>query len=253
MLLKVRHFLVFCLFCSQLSCAWAVNLYLTEVAPFAFSKDGKGNYDGINVRIVNELVKRSGVPIELIIVPSARHVTMFPSDREAYSISQIDNFSDRDGSVLFEVTQYPILAVAQRGAVLKTYEDLISLSADRGIGVMRRLSYGGFGQDERVKKVEISTLENGLRMLEIGRISGIVGSQPAIMAAAEKNASSHLLGPSIIIAYGTHVMRVRPDFASSPTSKVLTTTLAAMKSDGSISRILDDFTKTPRPALPQVK
>ncbi|MFZ3000441.1 MAG: transporter substrate-binding domain-containing protein [Undibacterium umbellatum] len=252
MLLKIERLLIFCLLCGFAPSLSAANLYLTEVAPFAFvkeSKEGKGAYDGINVRIANELRKRSGVPLQLLIVPSARHVVMFPADKEAYSISQAENFSEQEGLILSEVTQFPILVVAQRGAVMKNYDDLITLSADRGIGMMRRLSYGTFGQDERVRKVEINTLENGMRMLEAGRISGIVGSQPAILAAAERNSSSHLLGPSLVISYGSHVMRVRPEFAASAHSKILSSTLLAMKNDGSIARILDDFLKDPRTGL----
>ncbi|MFZ6734390.1 hypothetical protein ACO0LG_20840 [Undibacterium sp. Ji42W] len=244
--------LCFCLFSAYAPALGAVNLYLTEVAPFAFhkdAKDAKGGYDGINVRIVNELRRRSGMPLDIVVVPSARHIVMFPAEKEAYSISQSENFTDQDGSVLSEVTQFPILVVAQRGAVLKNYEDLIALSMDKGIGMMRRLSYGTFGQDERVKKVEINTLENGMRMLEAGRISGIVGSQPAILAAAEKNPSANVLGPGLVISYGSHVMRVRPEFASSAASKTISATLLAMKNDGSIARILDDFLKDPKAGL----
>lgn len=262
MLLKGLNFLGFCLQCGLLGlCGYtpqlmAANLYLTEVAPFAFikdSKDGKTTYDGINVRIVNELRRRSAVPIELQVVPSSRHVAMFPADKEAYSISQSDNFTDLDGVILSEVTQYPIIVVAQRGVVLKNFDDLIALSAEKGIGMMRRLSYGTFGQDERVRKVEINNLENGLRMLEAGRISGLVGSQPAILAAAEKNSATQLLGPGLVIAYGSHVMRVRPEFATSSTSKVLSANLLAMKNDGSIARILDEFLKYQRSGLMPAK
>ncbi|MFZ6758992.1 hypothetical protein ACO0K9_17435 [Undibacterium sp. Ji50W] len=252
MLFKAVNILGFCLLCGYTPLLMAANLYLTEVAPFAFardSKDGKNVYDGINVRIVNELRRRSGVSIELQIVPSSRHVAMFPADKEAYSISQAENFSDLDGVILSEVTQYPIVVVAHRGAILKNFDDLITLSAEKGIGMMRRLSYGSFGQDERIRKVEINTLENGLRMLEAGRISGIVGSQPAIVAAAERNASMQLLGPSLVIAYGSHVMRVRPEFASSTTSKALSANLLAMKNDGSIARIVDDFLKYTKSGL----
>ncbi|MFZ6767450.1 substrate-binding periplasmic protein [Undibacterium sp. Di26W] len=253
-LLKAVNVFGFFLLCGYAPLVVAANLYLTEVAPFAFardSKDGKNVYDGINVRIVNELRRRSGVSIELQIVPSSRHVAMFPADKEAYSISQAENFSDLDGVILSEVTQYPIVVVAQRGATLKNFDDLIALSAEKGIGMMRRLSYGSFGQDERIRKVEINTLENGLRMLEAGRISGIVGSQPAIMAAVERNASTQLLGlgPSLVIAYGSHVMRVRPEFASSTTSKVLSANLLAMKNDGSIARIVDEFLKYTKSGL----
>lgn len=249
MLLKVTGLLCLYLLYGYAPRLSAANLYLTEVAPFAFVKDAKGGYDGINVRIANELRRRSGVSLELVVVPSARHMAMFPADREAYSISQAENFSNQEGSFLSEVTQFPILVVAQRGAVLKNYDDLIALSMVRGIGMMRRLSYGTFGQDERIRKVEINTLENGLRMMEAGRISGIVGSQPAILAAAEKSASANSLGPSLVISYGSHVMRVRPEFASSAASKTISATLLAMKNDGSIARILDDFLKDSKAGL----
>jgi hypothetical protein len=83
------------------------------------------------------------------------------------------------------VTQYPVVVVAKIGVVMTSFDDVITQSQDKGIGMLRRMTYGTFGQDERVKKVDISTLENGLRMLEVGRISG-VGRQFAGNSMAEK-------------------------------------------------------------------
>ncbi|MFZ6771890.1 hypothetical protein ACO0LB_04150 [Undibacterium sp. SXout7W] len=233
--------------------AGAVRLYLTEVAPFAFMLEGNGRYDGINIRIANELQKRTGIPLEVIVVPSPRHVVLFPADTEAYSISHRENFTDDDGLILADVTQYPVVVVAKSGVVMTNFDDVIAQSQDKGIGMLRRMTYGTFGQDERVKKVDISTLENGLRMLEIGRISGVVGSLPAILAAAEKNGSTHLIGSRLVITHGTHVLRVRPDFALSRTSKALTTALAAMRNDGTIARIMSDFLNDPKTGAPRSK
>jgi ABC-type amino acid transport substrate-binding protein len=46
---------IFALFLLMASSASAVRLYLTEVAPFAFVVEGTNRYDGINIRIANEL------------------------------------------------------------------------------------------------------------------------------------------------------------------------------------------------------
>jgi hypothetical protein len=150
------------------SSANAVRLYLTEVAPFAFVVEGTNRYDGINIRIANELQKRTGIQLDVMVVPSPRHMVLFPADTEAYSISHRENFTDDDGLILAEVTQFPVVVVAKSGTAMTSFDDVIAQSQDKGIGMLRRMTYGTFGQDERVKKVDISTLENGLRMLDVG-------------------------------------------------------------------------------------
>ncbi|BBB59630.1 hypothetical protein UNDKW_1357 [Undibacterium sp. KW1] len=62
-----------------------------------------------------------------------------------------------------------------------------------------------------------------------------------------------MLGPGLVISYGSHVMRVRPEFAASATSKTISATLLAMKNDGSIARILDDILKDLKAGLSAAK
>ncbi|MBC3871554.1 substrate-binding periplasmic protein [Undibacterium oligocarboniphilum] len=221
--------------------AGAVNLYLTDVAPFAYLTDKGGHADGINIRIAHELERRTGIPLNLIIVPTVRHLTLFVADKEAYSISHRENFSDTEGQILGDVTHYPIVVVARTETPITTVDDVIHLSQQKGIGMMRRMTYGTFGQDERIRKVEISTLENGLRMLQAGRISGVIGSLPALQAAAKKNGSDLQAEPCVVITHGAHVLRVRPAFAQTNTSRQLSAALAAMHADGYINRVVSDF------------
>lgn len=250
LLFRVTIFAIFLLMASSAS---AVRLYLTEVAPFAFVVEGTNRYDGINIRIANELQKRTGIQLDVMVVPTPRHVVLFPADTEAYSISHRENFTDDDGLILAEVTQYPVVVVAKSGTAMASFDDVITQSQDKGIGMLRRMTYGSFGQDERVKKVDISTLENGLRMLDVGRISGVVGSLPAILAAAEKIGGKHLVATRLVITHGTHVLRVRPDFALSRNSRMLTAALATMRNDGTIARIMSDFLNDPKAGIPRNK
>ena len=136
---------------------------------------------------------------------------------------------------------------------MTSFDDVITQSQDKGIGMLRRMTYGTFGQDERVKKVDISTLENGLRMLDVGRISGVVGSLPAILAAADKIGGRHLVATRLVITHGTDVLRVRPDFALSRNSRMLTAALATMRNDGTIARIMSDFLNDPKAGIPRNK
>jgi polar amino acid transport system substrate-binding protein len=226
--------------CCALPC-FAFDLYLTEVAPFAYPLAEKRGYDGINVRIAQELVRRSGVPLELKVVPSARHIVSFRAAQDAYSISQYDNLKDEDGPLLAEATRYPVLAVTLPGQTLASYEDLRALSLQKGVGVLRRLSYGPVGPDERLRKVEINTVENGLRMLAAGRVSAVVASQPALMAAAERLGMAEQLGPTLVITYSAQVLRARPASAATPAARLLADTLRAMQKDGTVARIAAEF------------
>lgn len=111
------------IFLLMASSASAVRLYLTEVAPFAFVVEGTNRYDGINIRIANELQKRTGIQLDVMVVPTPRHVVLFPADTEAYSISHRENFTDDDGLILAEVTQYPVVVVAKIGVVMTSFDD----------------------------------------------------------------------------------------------------------------------------------
>lgn len=226
--------------------AGAVNLYLTDVAPFAYFTDKDGHADGINIRIAHELERRTGISLNLIIVPTVRHLTLFVADKEAYSISHRENFNDDEGQILGDVTHYPIVVVAHTETPITTLEDVIHLSQQKGIGMMRRMTYGTFGQDGRIRKVEISTLDGGLRMLQAGRISGVVASMPALQAAAKKNGSDLQSAQCVVIAHGAHVLRVRPAFAQTNTSRQLSAALAAMHADGYIARVVSDFLQPSR-------
>ena len=51
------------------------------------------------------------IQLDVMVVPTPRHVVLFPADTEAYSISHRENFTDDDGLILAEVTQYPVVVV----------------------------------------------------------------------------------------------------------------------------------------------
>ncbi|MFZ6845389.1 hypothetical protein [Undibacterium sp. RuTC16W] len=249
--LYLLRFLRFSLFavCMTAGTCSAVDLYVSNL----FAQDPaqaavatsvpveQATFESINERIAKELKRRCPIAIELKIVPAARHIELFPRSKEAFSISRRDNFSDEDGVILAEVIQIPVVVVAARGARLKTYDDIITLGAINGVGAMRRINYPPLSQDSRIRKVEINSVENGLRMLEAGRISALAGTQPAILAAAKRRGSLDNLGPMVVIAYGTYVLRVRPDFEKSVAAIQLRDTMLEMKKNGTIDRIYAEF------------
>ncbi|MFZ6874487.1 substrate-binding periplasmic protein [Undibacterium sp. Di27W] len=222
------------------SVLWSLNassatLYLTEAPPYSYIKNGLSQ--GINVRIAEEISLRSGIPLTIVIVPSSRHINLFNQDKDGYSIALVENFNDKDAPQLATVWQVPVALITKKEIILKSYEDIIPYVADKGLGVMRRLNYPHIGQDARIKRVEINTVANGLRMLQAERVAAIVATLPGILDAIEKQEPQLQLGTPLIIGQTSFVLRSRAEAQNNPTSKLLAKAIENMIQDGSIRRL----------------
>ena len=233
----VRYFIFFMLssLCGLANCL-ATTLYMTEAPPYSFLRNGVAQ--GINVRIAEEITARTGIVFVIVVVPSGRHLSMFVQDPDAYSIALIENFSNEDAPQLAVIWQVPVAVIAKKESVIKSYEDLIPLAADKGVGMMRKLNYPVIAHDGRIKRVEINTIENGLRMLQAGRVAAVVASLPGIVDALEKQEGSLHLSTPFVIGHTSFVFRCKPDAQGNSTSRLLAKTIDDMVQDGTMRRIV---------------
>jgi hypothetical protein len=120
--------MIFALFSLMASSASAVRLYLTEVAVCIQWK--ALTVMTASISALRMSAKRTGqLMMSWLFHP--RHVVLFPADTEAYSISHRENFTDDDGLILAEVTQFPVVVVAKSGTAMTSFDDVIAQSQDK--------------------------------------------------------------------------------------------------------------------------
>jgi hypothetical protein len=213
---------------------FGVNVLISETLPWAFRKTENAPFDGIGVRMIKELSRRSGVKLTAQVLPTARHLTQFKTMDQALSIAMEHNFTNSDGPVLAVLALYPTVVMIPKGSQAGTYEDLIAHSKELGIGVLRGLTYKPLTDDERIRKTPINDIPSGLRMLNSGRLAGICGSQPLLLANVRRLKLENLPGPQITIGEVAFVLRMRPKSLSATQSKRIKDAVKSMQQDGTI-------------------
>jgi len=221
--------------------AFGLDIFLSETLPWAYRKAEGQAFDGVGVRIAREISKRSGLEFNIDVFPSARHMTQFKTMGRALSLAMEHNFQDSDGPILSVIAKYPIVVMTKQGSKVKTYEDLIPFSQELGIGVLRGLTYKPLTDDDRIKKVPINDVPSGLRMLASGRLAGIAGSQPLLIANTRRLHLQELPGPLVVIGETTFVLRKRPDTLDSVQHGKVVDAVKSMHKDGTVDRIFQEI------------
>lgn len=216
---------------------FGLDIFLSETLPWAYRKAEGQPFDGVGVRIAREISRRSGLEFNIEVLPSARHMTQFKSMSRALSLAMEHNFQDSDGPILSVIAQYPVVVMTKQGSKVKSYEDLIPFSQELGIGILRGLTYKPLTEDDRIKKVPINDVPSGLRMLVSGRLAGIAGSEPLLIANARRLHLQELPGPLVVIGATTFVLRQRLDTLDSVQHRKVVEAVKNMHKDGSVERI----------------
>ncbi len=222
--------------------AVAAPVLMSNVAPWAI-ESAKYGIDGVNVRLIKALSQRSGVPLVPTVVPTARHLAAFKGRQDAYSLSLATNLSDEDGAVVGRVATYPVVLVAMATQPMANYEDFVK-SSNRGVGVLRALKYEPLSSDSRVSKVDIATLESGLRMLVAGRLDAVVATLPAIQYQLRSMGGTASPNQFLRVSESTWVLRARPQIDMAQRAQ-LAQALAEMMRDGTVERIVTQFLQEP--------
>lgn len=216
---------------------FGIDMFLSETMPWAFKKSEGAAFDGIGVRMVREISRRSGMEFTLHILPSARHMSQFKTMDQALSLAMQHNFKDTDGPVMAVIARSSTVVMMRPGSPARTYEDLIPASQELGIGVLRGLTYKPLTEDKRIRKVPINDVPSGLRMLASGRLAGIAGSQPLLIANARHLNLKDFPGPLVIIGETSFVLRKRPNSLDSTSHRKIKDAIRSMHRDGTVERI----------------
>lgn len=215
---------------------------VTEVwAPYRMNDPASvSGFRGIDIDLMTALETRLGIPIEIRRVPWARALEMM-REGQADLITGIARTEERAEYMKYIPTSYsavrPMFFTQKgKGTTVRSYEDLLGKS----IGMSLHSSYfARFNADTTLNKVGLSTEEQILKMLALGRIDLAIGTDPNLSWDIARLGFRDTLEPTAWQPADTTPLYFAVSLKSSAVDLVerIDGIVRAMLSDGSIARI----------------
>lgn len=150
--------------------------------PFRISDDtNHSRFRGIDIDIINELSKALGVGIEIQHHPWARALEQIRNG-QADMITGIAYTKERDRYMYYVPISYcsvhPVFYTRKgKEKLIRTYKDLYGQSVGYSIN---SVYFEPFDDDSHIDKIGVSTESQLLKVLALGRIDFIIGTDPNI-------------------------------------------------------------------------
>lgn len=163
-----------------------VRIYLADFEqwpPFRIEdKNSPYGFKGLDVDILNEISERLNIKIAIKRSPWARSLENVRTG-DSDIITGVAYTRERAEYIHYVQPSYyyvnPVFYVKKgRGKLIKTYNDLYGYS----IAISRGSAYfEPFNSDSKINKVELSTELQLIKMLDLGRVDVIIGTDPNIL------------------------------------------------------------------------
>ncbi len=156
----------------------APAMFMTaDVWPWGYH-DEHGEAAGLISEFARRLGEVAGIPIENRIAPYPRLIRELRLGNVTFAVlfdnPTLDDFTRNLGPVLHS---HLLFLSLERNQLQLSLAGL----ADKRVGYIRGTYYGqAFEQDQRLRKVAVSDLEQGLRMLMLGRLDAIMISETVL-------------------------------------------------------------------------
>ena len=159
------------------------NIYIADFetwAPFRIADSSStSGFKGLDIEILNELSERLKIKIQVRRSPWARSLENIKTG-ESDIITGVAHTDERAEFIHYIEPSYyyvtPVFYVQKgKGNLIKNYNDLYSYSIGYSI---KSAYFEPFNSDTKLNKVEISTEAQLIRMLVLGRVDVIIGTNP---------------------------------------------------------------------------
>lgn len=167
---------------TLLSYSAQAEVWVLPELPGYAEKGADGNYKGLTIDLVDEITKRSGVAIEKKVEPAGRALSNFLEGTGDY-FSFI--YDERMSEYVYNLGKLGgvalVAATPKDKPAITKLEELYNLEK---IGVVRgAIPVGPIAEDPKIKRVEVTDTDTGLKMLMGGRIDTMVASKVGLLAA----------------------------------------------------------------------
>jgi polar amino acid transport system substrate-binding protein len=138
-------------------------------------------FKGLDIEILNELSKKLNIKIQIKRSPWARSLANLKSG-DSDIITGVAYTDERAEYINYAEPSYysvnPVFYVKKgRGRLIKNYNDLYSYSIGYSI---KSAYFEPFNSDTKLKKIELSSETHLIKMLMLGRVDAIIGTEPNI-------------------------------------------------------------------------
>jgi polar amino acid transport system substrate-binding protein len=221
-----------------------------EWPPFRIiNKNSSSGYSGIDIDIIKQLSIDLGVTIEIKHYPWARALELMKSG-QADIISGIALTPEREKFLYYVPVSYyavhPVFYTRKgKGKMIRTYENLYGSSVGYSLN---SFYFEPFNSDTQIKKRGFSTEAQLLKILAMGRIDVIIGTDPNISYEIARMGYRDLMEPTVFLpAEKTELF-----IAISRKSPAITFAgkieeiLQHLKDDGRINEIMNSYNQVMR-------
>jgi len=147
---------------------------------------------GVGVKILELLSRQTGVSFEMVNYPYARILKVLQSGQLDVALIFKNRMLRDDVYYIGPVATSQVLVVRRGANQPQSYDELKAL---RGIAVIRKAQFQAkFDRDNTLKKTYVESYQQGLKMLKIGRVEAIIGSELGLSYAMKQLA----MDPSIL-------------------------------------------------------
>ena len=186
--LPPRMLLKICMMALYMSMMFSMHIHAGEIVlkaglppfpPFAYPNEAseRGSIVGIYRMLEQEL----GEKIDIHYHPYPRVVESMKNGELDIAIIFKNKGLEPYVTYVGEVSKSKVLVIPNKGFNIPSYEDLYKL---KSIAVLRFANFESrFDTDNKIKKFTVVDYSSGLKMMNVGRVSAIVGSQSGLYEA----------------------------------------------------------------------
>ncbi|WP_217270598.1 substrate-binding periplasmic protein [Fundidesulfovibrio magnetotacticus] len=211
-----------------------LSLATLETYPWAWQEGNATPPEGFLPDVVRELERRTGVAVQVHLMPFARLTPELESGRQDCAVFAWNKAAGAFALRGQTVAVHPVGVLPARSVTLGSYADLKGLT----VAVLRGLRFAEpFQSDASVRKDEDPDYKTSLNKLALGRVDGVAGSVPTIRAVARSLGMLRQLGEPLVLDTYEIVLQISRNSGRIALARRLDQALADMRADGTLARI----------------
>ena len=198
----------------------SINFSVPPFSPFN-GFDEQPKCKGVGVLAIEKVIINLEEDFTLALLPYARILNSLKTGQLDLAILFKNNTVAENIEYIGPLSMAKVLVITQSGTTVKHYKDLYQLDS---IGVIRSAQFNNrFDQDELLKKVNVNSYSQAVKLLKLKRINAVIGSKIGLeYALYHENMSNELIADAFYLGdkeLGLHLSKKSPLISNLPLIK----------------------------------
>ena len=175
----------------------SINFSVPPFSPFN-GFDKQPECKGVGVLAIEKVIINLEEDFTLALLPYARILNSLKTGQLDLAILFKNNTVAENIEYIGPLSMAKVLVITQSGTTVKHYKDLYQLDS---IGVIRSAQFNNrFDQDELLKKVNVNSYSQAVKLLKLKRINAVIGSKIGLeYALYHENMSNELIADAFYL------------------------------------------------------